>query len=159
MSESPVPEEFSGLTPQLVVRDAAAAVAFYREAFGADELLRVHGPDGRVMHCELLVAGSRLLLHDEYPEARLTGPPDGGNSVVLHLYVPDVDASFARAVRAGAEPVMEPDDAFWGDRYAVVRDPFGHRWSLASRREDLSPDELGRRARQWAAEPPDLSDA
>jgi PhnB protein len=159
VSESPVPEEFSGLTPQLVVGDAAAAVSFYGEAFGADELLRVHGPDGRVMHCELLVAGSRLLLHDEYPESGLAAPPGGGNSVVLHLYVPDVDASFRRAVRAGAEPVMEPADAFWGDRYGVVRDPFGHRWSLASRREDLSPDELGERARQWAANPPDLSGA
>jgi PhnB protein len=144
--------EFPGVTPQLIVADSDRAVRFYREVFGADELVRNHAPDGRVMHCELLIFGGRLLLHDEFPESGLHGPPAvGGTAVTLHLYVPDVDALFATAVAAGAEPVMEPADAFWGDRYAIVRDPFGHRWSLATQQEDLSAAELEDRSDRWAS--------
>jgi PhnB protein len=149
---APVPAEFAGPTPQLVVGDAAAAVEFYTAAFGADELLRNPGPDGRIMHCELLVAGGRLFLHDEFPGTDSKSPHTlGGTPVVLHLYVPDVDAAHRQAVTAGAESVMEPYDAFWGDRYAQVRDPFGHLWSLASQREDLDADHMGDRAREWVA--------
>jgi PhnB protein len=156
---SGVPTEFPGVTPQLTVPDTDAAVRFYREAFGADELLRNHGPDGRVMHCELLINGGRLLLHDEFPDNGHRSPQSlGGTSVTLHLYVAGVDASFAAAVAAGAEPLMPPADAFWGDRYAIVRDPFGHRWSLATQHEDLSTAELQERADRWADDQRDIAD-
>jgi PhnB protein len=146
-----VPTEFPGVTPQLTVPDTAAAVRFYRQAFGADELLHNRAPDGRVMHCELLINGGRLLLHDEFPDHGHHSPLSlGGTCVTLHLYVADVDASFTTAVAAGAEPLMPPEDAFWGDRYAIVRDPFGHRWSMATQREDLSAAELEERADRWA---------
>jgi PhnB protein len=146
-----VPTEFPGVTPQLIVPDTDTAVRFYREAFGADELLHNRGPDGRIVHCELLINGGRLLLHDEFPENGHHSPQSlGGTAVTLHLYVADVDASFATAVSAGAEPLMPPADAFWGDRYAIIRDPFGHRWSLATQHEDLSTAELEERSDRWA---------
>lgn len=153
MSSSAAEDEFPGVTPQLTVSDTDAAVRFYRAVFGADELLRNHGPDGRVMHCELLIGGGRLLLHDEFPEHGGKSPQSlGGTPVVLHMYVPDVDAVFAAALAGGAEELMAPQDAFWGDRYAMVRDPFGHHWSLAQRAADPSVAELEERADRWTAD-------
>ncbi|WP_409495951.1 VOC family protein [Amycolatopsis sp. cmx-11-12] len=145
-------EEFAGVTPQLTVADTAAAVRFYTAVFGADELLRNHASDGRVMHCELLVGGGRLLLHDEFPEHGAGRGPIalGGTSVVLHLYVADVDAVFAAALAEGATELMAPQEAFWGDRYAMIEDPFGHRWSVAQRAADPSVAELQERADRWA---------
>jgi PhnB protein len=138
----------------LTVHDAGAAVRFYRAAFDADELLRQDAPDGRVLHCELLVYGGRLLLHDEFPEmGDRSARTIGGSPVMLHLYVPDVDAAYRRAVQAGATPLMAPADAFWGDRYAQVTDPFGHRWSLATQREDLTGEEISDRYAQWRERP------
>jgi PhnB protein len=146
-----VSAEFPGPTPQLVVDDADAAISFYRTAFGADELVRNAGPDGRIMHCELLVFGGRLLVIDDFDEDPLRPPARlGGTTVRLHLYVPDTDAVYRRALDAGAESVMAPEDAFWGDRYAIVRDPFGHQWSIATPKEDLSVSELEARADEWA---------
>jgi PhnB protein len=146
-----VSAEFPGPTPQLVVDDADAAISFYRTAFGADELVRNAGPDGRIMHCELLVFGGRLLVIDDFDEDPLRPPARlGGTTVRLHLYVPDTDAVYARALKAGAQSVMPPEDAFWGDRYAIVRDPFGHQWSIATPNEDLSVSELEARADEWA---------
>lgn len=143
--------EFPGVTPQLTVCDADAAARFYTAVFGADELLRNHGPDGRIMHCELLVNGGRLLLHDDYSQRRDQTPAAlGGTPVTLHMYVDDVDATFAAAIAAGATGVRAPADAFWGDRYAVLRDPFGHAWSLATPREELSVADLEGRADRWA---------
>jgi PhnB protein len=142
-------DEFPGVTPQLTVGDADAAVRFYRAAFDADELLRHHGPDGRVTHCELLVNRGRLLLHDDFADQSPAAL--GGTPVTLHLYVDDVDAAFARALAAGAASLMDPADQFWGDRYAMVQDPFGHRWSLATPREDLSIEEMRERSDRWAA--------
>jgi PhnB protein len=141
--------EFPGVTPQLTVHDTDAAVRYYRAAFGADELLRNHGPDGRVMHCELLVNGGRLLLHDEYeaPSPHTLG----GTTVTLHLYVTDVDEVYTAALKAGGASVMEPQNAFWGDRYAMVLDPFGHKWSIATPREELSVAELEARSDEWSA--------
>jgi PhnB protein len=147
--------EFPGVTPQLTVSDADAAVRFYRAAFGADELLRNPGPDGRVMHCELLLNGGRLLLHDDYsPEQDRASPPPAFTAIVLHLYVDDVDATFAAAVAAGATPVRPPADEFWGDRYAMIRDPFGYQWSLATSREDMSIDEQNERSAEWVRDRP-----
>jgi PhnB protein len=148
-----VASEFPGVTPQLRVGDTDAAIQFYRVAFGADELVRSAAPDGRVFHAELLINGGRLLLHDDLPG---TLHPDGfaAAPIVLHLYVRDVDAVFAAAVAAGATSVRHPENVFWGDRYAVVRDPFGHHWSLATPREDLSADEVRERGEEWARRHP-----
>jgi PhnB protein len=152
---TPVPEEFGGCTPHIVVTAVDEAVDFYRRAFGADELVRTHSPDGRIWHCEILVAGSRVLLLEEYPEVGLAAPVRLGlTPVMLHLYVPDADAVFARAVAAGGEAVMRPWDAFWGDRYCQVKDPSGHLWAIASRREDLSVDEVRRRSADYIAQHP-----
>lgn len=145
--------EFPGPTPQLIVDDAERAVRFYREAFGADELVRNAAPDGRIMHCELLVFGGRLLVCDDFDEDPASSPRRlGGTSVRLHLYVSDVDDTYAKAMAAGAESVAEPADAFWGDRYAIIRDPSDHQWSLATPNEDLSVSDLEGRADAWSAE-------
>ena len=145
MSEkvSPIPEGYRTVTPHIVVRGAADAIDFYTRAFGAVERARMPGPDGKVMHAEVTIGDSILMLADEFPEWGAVGPLTvGGSSVTLHLYVEDCDASFKRAVDAGATSKMEPNDAFWGDRYGQVVDPFGHVWSLATHIKDLSIDEM-----------------
>ena len=147
-----LPAEFPGPTPQ-IVDDADGAIRFYRDAYGADELVRNHAPDGRVMHCELLMFGGRVLVIDDFEQDQVASPARlGGSTVRLHLYVPDVDGVHERAVGAGATSLMEPQDAFWGDRYAIVRDPYGHHWSLATQREDLSVSELEERGDIWSWE-------
>ncbi|MQA11666.1 MAG: VOC family protein [Pseudonocardiaceae bacterium] len=144
--------EFPGPTPQIVVSDADSAIRFYREAFGADELVRNRAPDGRVMHCELLMFGGRILVIDDFDEDPTSSPSRlGGSTVRLHLYVSDVDDVYRRTVKAGAVPIAEPFDAFWGDRYAIVCDPFGHYWSIAAVREELSTAELEARGDTWSA--------
>lgn len=146
--------EFPGPTPQLVVADADAAIGFYRKVFGADELLRNHAPDGRIMHSELLIAGGRLLVVDDFDNDPAESPPRlNGTTVRLHLYVPDVDEIYARALAEGATGLHGPEDAFWGDRYAMIRDPFGHLWSIATPNEDLSPADVSRRGDTWSGFP------
>ena len=148
-----VPEDFHTITPHLVVRGVANAVAWYSTAFGAHELLHNAAPDGeRIMHCEMLLGDSRFFVVDEFPGAALSPQSLGGTSVTLHLYVEDVDTLFERAVAGGAEVILPVADQFWGDRYGMLRDPFGHRWSIASRIEDLSPKQLQARAAAWAEE-------
>ncbi len=150
---SPIPVGHHTLTPHLIVRSSAEAVRFYESAFGAVELGRqMMAGTGKVLHCALEVGDSRLFLVDEFPEWGALGPQEGGSSAVsIHMYVEDVDASFARAVEAGAEVVMPLMDTFWGDRYGKLRDPFGHVWSMASRIEDLTPEEIDRRASSFFA--------
>jgi PhnB protein len=145
----PVPEDFRTITPHLVVRGVPAAVEFYRRAFGAEELYRNPGPDGvSVMHSELLLGDSRYFVNDEFPEHGVFAPRgEYGTGLTLHIYVPDVDAIYERAVAAGAEVLFPLADCFWGDRYCILKDPFGHRWSVASRIEDLSPQEINERAK------------
>jgi PhnB protein len=146
-----LPTEFPGPTPQIVVHDADEAIRFYGTAFAADELVRNHAPDGRVMHCELLMFGGRILVIDDFDEDPIRSPQAlGGSTVRLHLYVPDVDAVHERALGAGATSLMAPNDAFWGDRYAIVRDPYGHHWSIATQKDDLSVSELEERGDTWA---------
>lgn len=143
--------EFSGPTPQLVVADARNAIQFCRQAFGADELLRNQTPDGRIMHCELLVFGGRLLIVDDFDADPISAPTSlGGTTVRLHLSVPDVDGVYAQAIAAGATSLTEPHDAFWGDRYAMIRDPSGHIWSFGCGHEDLTIAELEDRADAWS---------
>jgi PhnB protein len=150
-------EDFHTITPHLTVRGVSEAVNFYEKAFGAAELYRNLAPDGKsVMHVELALGDSRLLLHDEFPEHGQISPLGGQvTGVVLHLYVDDVDDIYQRTVEAGAKIVMPLQDCFWGDRYAIVVDPFGHRWSMATRIEDLSPRQLKERGKEFNAQHPE----
>lgn len=132
--------------PHLVVDDSAAAIDFYVKAFGATELGRMPGPDGKIVHAAVAINGFTVMLNDDFPEfndGKSTTPKAlGGTPVTIHLTVTDVDEKFARAVEAGAEVVMALDDQFWGDRYGVVRDPFGHQWSLGQPVREVSPEEI-----------------
>ena len=142
----PVPDGYHTVTPHLVVRDAAKAIDFYAAAFGAEELYRMPGPDGAVMHAELMIGDSRVMLGEEAPQMGALSPQTiGGSPVSLLLYVKDVDASFTRAGGAGCTIQMPPTDMFWGDRYGKLVDPFGHKWSLATHKEDVSPEEMAKR--------------
>jgi uncharacterized glyoxalase superfamily protein PhnB len=140
------------LTPHLVCHGAAAAIEFYKEAFGAIEVDRLAGPDGKLMHAMLRIGDSALMLVDEFPEMAALGPnARGGSSVTLHLSVVDVDASFKRATAAGAQVRMPVTDMFWGARYGLVQDPFGHLWSIATQLRKLTMAEI---AEAMRAQPP-----
>ena len=143
-----VPNGFHTLTPHLVVKGASEAIDFYQRAFGAEEIKRMPGPDGKsIMHAELKIGDSRLFLVDEFPEMDCRGPQSiGGSPVTIHMFVEDVDAAFNKALAAGAQVRMPLADMFWGDRYGVLTDPFGHSWSIATHKEDLTPEEIGNRA-------------
>ena len=139
----PIPEGMSGLIPHLVCSDASAAIAFYTRAFGAKELFRMPGPDGKLMHAEIQIGDAHVMLGNEAPQHNSLGPLTlKGTPVTLHRYVEDVDAAFAKALEAGAKAIMPPTDMFWGDRYGQVEDPFGHRWALATHQRDLTPAEI-----------------
>lgn len=149
---NPVPDGMHTLTPHLVCRDAAAAIAFYQKAFGAVELARLLGPQGKLMHALLRIGDSPLMLVDEFPDWGAVGPQSlKGSPVTLHLYVEDVDAAVERAVAAGSKLTMPVADMFWGDRYGTLEDPFGHRWPIATHVRDLSPEEIQAAAK--AAQP------
>ncbi len=146
----PIPDGFRAVTPHLVCAGASDAITFYQEAFGATELLRVPhpGPGGWLLHAAIKIGDSIIMLTDEFPEMGAVGPKArGGSSVTMHLFVEDADASFARAVQAGATVRMPLADMFWGDRYGLVEDPFGHSWSIATHQRDLTPKELQEAAR------------
>ena len=134
------------LSPHLVVDDAAAAIDFYVSAFGATELGRVPHPDGRLVHAALNLNGSTVMLNDDFPDfndGKASTPTAlGGTPVTIHLQVPDVETAFARAVEAGATVVAPLENQFWGDRYGVVRDPFGHQWSLGQPVREVSMEEI-----------------
>jgi uncharacterized glyoxalase superfamily protein PhnB len=152
MPAKPIPDGFHTVTPSMVVRGAASAIDFYRRAFGAEEIARMPTPDGKVMHAEIRIGDSMVFLSDEFLEMGSKSPETlGGSASALHLYVQDVDASFQRAVAAGAKAVMPPADMFWGDRYARLADPFGHQWGIGTHKEDLTPEEMGKRAQAWIA--------
>jgi uncharacterized glyoxalase superfamily protein PhnB len=143
----PIPEGAQVVTPHLVVQGAAAALEFYRKAFGAEELCRMPMPGGKLGHAEIKIGAGTVMLCDEFPEMGARSPLAlGGSPVTIHLYVEDVDAVFAQAVGAGAQVRMPVSNMFWGDRYGQVIDPFGHIWSLATHIEDLSMEEMARRA-------------
>lgn len=132
-----------GLAPHLTCRDAAKAIDFYKKAFGAVELMRLPGPDGKLMHAAVQINGAMVMLNDEMPDYGALSPLSlKGTAVTLHLNVPDVDAWFARAVKAGATATMPVADMFWGDRYGIVTDPFGHAWSIATHQKDMSVGEI-----------------
>ena len=143
MSAKAIPDGYHTLTPFLTVRDAVRAIEFYKQAFGAVERGVAKGPDGKVMHAELKIGDSIIMLSDEYPEFGALSPlSTGGAGMGLHIYVDGVDAAFDRAVKAGAQVEMPVADQFWGDRYGKLKDPFGHKWSIATHTKDMSMDEM-----------------
>ena len=142
-SVKPIPDGMHTLTPHLVCAGAADAIEFYKKAFNAVEGYRLPGPDGKLMHGSVVIGDSMLMLVDENPAWGALGPKSlKGSPVTIHLYVQDVDAAVAQAVAAGATVTMPVADMFWGDRYGVLQDPFGHNWSVATHQRDLSPQEI-----------------
>ena len=154
MSDKPhfQPEGFHSVTPSITIKGAAAALDFYQRALGAVELYRIEGADGTIMHAEMKIGDSIVMLSDEFPAWGALGPKSiGGASGSLMIYTEDADALTARAAAAGAIVRMPPTNQFWGDRSSMIEDPFGHRWSLATRVEIVPPEEIKKRAGNWAA--------
>jgi PhnB protein len=142
-----IPDGYTAVTPYLTIKGAAKAIDFYKKAFGAEEVLRLDMPDGKIAHAEISIGGARIMLHDEAPDwAALSPQTIGDSGSSLMLYVNDADAVFKRAVDAGATVTMEMADQFYGDRCGNIKDPFGHKWSIATHIEDVEPDEIKRRA-------------
>jgi uncharacterized glyoxalase superfamily protein PhnB len=145
MPVKPIPDGYHTLTPFMTVRDAARAIEFYKQAFGAVDKGVMKDPSGKVMHAELKIGDSIIMLGDEYPDFGALSPQSvGGSSSGLHIYLEDVDAAFTRAIKAGAIVEMPVADMFWGDRYGKLRDPFGHKWSIGTHKADLSMEEMKR---------------
>lgn len=148
MPTKPIPEGYHTLSAYLAVDDAAKAIEWYTRAFGAQEVVRMHGPDGKIRHAELQIGDSKLMLSDPFPQASTTPPKElGGSTAGLFMYSEDVDAVVKKAVEAGATVAMEVADQFWGDRFGTIVDPFGHTWSIATHVEDVDPEEMEERAK------------
>jgi len=146
MAVKPIPDGYHSVTPYLIIQGAAQAIEFYKKAFNAEELLRFPMPDGRLGHAEIKIGDSPIMMADEFPEMGYRGPQAlGGTTVSILLYVRDVDALAAQAVAAGAKVLKPVQDQFYGDRSGTFADPFGHVWTIATHKEDLSPEELQRR--------------
>ncbi|MNR76066.1 hypothetical protein D3C72_67210 [compost metagenome] len=144
-----IPEGMHSLTPHLICADAAAAIEFYKKAFHATDAAILPGPGGKIMHAHLRIGDSSLMLMDEFPEFCSLGPKSlKGSPVTIHLYVENADAVFNRAVAAGAIAKMPMEDMFWGDRYGVVEDPFGHSWSIATHVRDMTQEEIAEAAKK-----------
>jgi len=156
-AKKPVPDGYHTVTAHLILDDAAKAIDFYKRAFGAEEVIRMPGPDGKIAHAEIRVGDSPIMLSDEMPP--MPGQPGvykspktaGFVTGALFLYVADVDAAYDRALKAGCTSRAAPVDMFWGDRYGTVIDPFGHTWALATHTEDLTPDEIAQRQSEFIA--------
>jgi PhnB protein len=140
-----IPEDYHTITPALAVRDASSAIEFYKKAFGATEEIRLTDPDGKIAHAEIKIGDSRIMISDENPEFNRSPQSLGGSTVVIHLYVEDVDELASRAVAAGAKIVFPVKDQFYGDRAGRVADPFGHVWAIATHKEDISEEEMEKR--------------
>jgi PhnB protein len=153
MAVKPIPEGYHSLQIYLAVEDAAKAIEFYKEAFGAEENIRMPGPDGKIAHAELQIGDSKLMLSDPFPQSSVRPPAErGGPTASVFMYVEDADATFDQATAAGADVVMALEDMFWGDRFGSISDPFGHVWSIATHKEDLSEEEMAERSKTAMAE-------
>lgn len=144
MSVKPIPDGYSTVTPTITVREAAKAIEFYKKAFDAQEIFRFPSPDGKtIMHAEIKIGNSIIMLNDEMPQMNCNSPQSlGGTGSSIFLYVSDADTTFNKAVSNGAKPQMPLMDAFWGDRFGSIQDPFGHVWSIATRKKDMTPEEI-----------------
>jgi PhnB protein len=153
MAVQPIPEGYHTLTPYLAVEDADKAIEFYKDAFGAQENVRMPGPDGKIAHAELQIGDSKLMLSDPFPESSVRPPSErGGPTASIFMYVEDVDGMFDQAQKAGAQVSQPLEDAFWGDRWGTLTDPFGHVWSIATHKDDLSEEEMAERSKAAMAE-------
>jgi PhnB protein len=152
-SVNPVPKGFNTVSMYLVVKNAVEALEFYAKALGAEAGVRMAGPDGQsTMHAEMRIGNSTVMLTDENLQWNMRSPLTlGGTPITLHIYVDDADALFNRAVEAGCEVTFPVSDAFWGDRYGKLKDPFGHEWGIATHKEDVEPEEMARRAKEFFA--------
>lgn len=149
---NPIPSGYHTATPYLTVDDCARAIDFYKRAFSAQEIMRMEGPPGKIGHAEIKIGDSAIMLADEMPGGTNRAPKSlGGTTAGIFLYVSDVDASYKKAVDAGAKGFMQPADMFWGDRFGTVVDPFGHAWSMATHKEDVAPEEMRKRMQQEMA--------
>ena len=152
MAVKPVPEGYNTVSPYLAVDDAAAAIEYYKKAFGAKERVRMDAPDGKIGHAELEIGDSLVMLSDPFPQATTRPPRElGGTSAGVFLYVEDVDSVVRKAVDAGATVTMEVADQFWGDRFGTITDPFGQVWSIATHVEDVSPEQMQERMKEAMA--------
>jgi PhnB protein len=151
MAVQAIPQGFHSLTPGLTCSNASQAIELYKKAFGATERSRMASPDGRIMHAEIQIGDSMIMLADEFPG--MSAAPASGSlpSHSLYLYVDDVDSTYERAVAAGCQGAMPVTDMFWGDRFGKVIDPFGHHWNLATHKEEVAPAEMERRSKEWMA--------
>jgi PhnB protein len=151
----PIPDGVHTITPHLIVPDGAKAIEFYKKAFGAQELGRHLTPDGKaVMHAQLKIGDSVLMMGSEFPPDCLSPKSRGGTSVFLHIYTGNADAAFDRAVKAGCTVKMPVSDMFWGDRYGQVEDPFGHKWSIATHKHDFTNEQIAANAKEFFAKMP-----
>jgi len=142
-----IPDGYHTVTPYLILSGASDAIAFYKKALGAEEVMRMADPGGKIHHAEIEIGDSRIMLADEHPEIQALSPKTvGGSPVSIHLYVADVDGAVERAVAAGAKLIRPVADQFYGDRVGGIEDPFGYRWFIATHNEDLTMDEIRRRA-------------
>jgi PhnB protein len=152
MAAKPIPEGYHTVSPYLAVDDAARAIEYYTQAFGAREVVRMDAPGGKIGHAELEIGDSRIMLSDPFPQSSTRPPRElSGTSASVFMYVEDVDAVVKRAVDAGATVTMEVADQFWGDRFGSITDPFGHSWSIATHVEDVPPEEMAERAKKAMA--------
>ncbi len=152
MAVQPIPEGYRSVIPTLALDDAAGAIDFYKQAFGASERMRMPTPDGRIAHAELEIGDSLVMLSDAFEQSTVRPPKElGGTTAGVFLYVEDVDAVVQRAVEAGATVTMPVEDQFWGDRFGSISDPFGHSWSIATHVEDVPPEEMAERAKRAMA--------
>ena len=152
LSVKPIPEGMHTVTPHLVCAGATEAIEFYQKAFGATELSRVPGENGKLMHASVRIGDSVVMLNEEMPEWGAFGPKSlKGSAVTIHLYVENADAVFEQAVAAGARVTMPLDDMFWGDRYGKVEDPFGHQWSIGTHVRDVTPEEMQKAMEQMGS--------
>ena len=145
MAVKAIPDGYYTLTPYLVCKDAAKAIDFYAKAFGAQEVARMPGPGGRIMHAEVKIGNSMLMLSDENPDRGAVAPSGSGRSASLMFYTEDVDGVFKRAIDLGATSIEAPTDMFWGDRMGNLKDPAGHQWAIATHKEDVTPEEMQKR--------------
>jgi PhnB protein len=153
MAVKPIPDGYHTITPYLAVQDTGKAIDFYTNAFGAQEVMRMPGPDGKIAHAEIKIGDSILMLSDPFEQSSVRPPAEhGGPTASLFLYVEDVDATFEQAIEAGATETMALEDMFWGDRFGTVTDPFGHVWSMATHKEDLTEEEMAERSKAAMAE-------
>lgn len=147
----PIPDGYSTITASLIVKDAINAIEFYKKAFGAQELYRFLGPDGKtIMHTELKIGNSRIMLSEEAPQMNCRSPQSlGGTGIHIYMYVDDADTTFNKAVAVGAKPTMPIADMFWGDRFGTIEDPFGHVWGIATHKKDMSTEEINKAGQEF----------